>query len=80
MGAARRARPRLGVVEAVLGEHALEVTRRVAKLNLNQWLSSPPTPAMGAARRARPRLGVVEEVLGEYAQVGARRVEQLSLN
>ena len=63
MGAARRARSRLGVVEAVLGEHALEGARRVEKLNLNQLLSSPLTPAMGAARRARPQMGVVEAVL-----------------
>ncbi len=34
MGAARRTRPRLGVVEAVPGEHAQEVTRRVEEFSV----------------------------------------------
>ena len=79
MDAVRLARPHLGV-EAVLIEHAQEVTRRVEKLNLDQWLSPPPTPAMGAARRTRPRLGVVEAVPGEHAQEVTRRVEKLNLD
>jgi hypothetical protein len=77
MGAARRTRPRLGVVEAVPGEHAQEVTRRVEKLNLDQWLSPPPTPAMEAVRLARPHLGVEAVLDGAKAHTAKKTTNYL---